>query len=198
MKLLSILQFPSSSQLDAKVFRTMFALRASIALMAIGLLISTAQLGITSEPLTEHIRKLGNGKASPATVEEMKWLAGTWRGTGMGGEVEEIWSEPKHGSMMGMFRFVKDGKLEMMELMTLSEKDGAMSLKVKHFSPDLVAWEEKEKYVEFPWIEKDDKGCYFEGITFAPNKDELAIYVAMKGREGKIDEIRFDFKKVER
>jgi hypothetical protein len=60
----------------------------------------------------------------------------------------------------------------------------------------MVAWEEKEKFVEFPWIEKDDKGYYFEGITFAPDQNRLAIYVAMKGKEGKIDEIRFDFERV--
>lgn len=149
-----------------------------------------------SEPLTEHIRKLGNSKPQPATIEDMKWLAGTWRGKGMGGTVEEIWSEPQAGVMMGMFRFMQEGKLQMLELMTLSEKDGVISLKVKHFSPDMVSWEEKEKFVEFPWIEKDDKGCYFEGITFAPDQNRLAIYVAMKGKEGKMDEIRFDFERV--
>lgn len=149
-----------------------------------------------SEPLTEHIRKLGSSQPTPTTIENMKWLAGTWRGKGMGGEVEEIWSEPQNGVMMGMFRFMQDGKLQMLEMMTLAEKDGVISLKVKHFSPDLVAWEEKEKFVEFPWIEKDDKGCYFEGITFAPEGNKLAIYVAMKGKEGKIDEIRFDFERV--
>lgn len=117
-----------------------------------------------SEPLTEHIRKLGNSKPQPATIEDMKWLAGTWRGKGMGGTVEEIWSEPQAGVMMGMFRFMQEGKLQMLELMTLSEKD--------------------------------DKGCYFEGITFAPDQNRLAIYVAMKGKEGKMDEIRFDFERV--
>ncbi len=151
---------------------------------------------VASDPLTEHIRKLGTTKPTPATIDDMKWLAGTWRGKGMGGEVEEIWSEPQAGVMMGMFRFVQEGKLQMLELMTLSEKEGVISLKVKHFSPDMVAWEEKEKFVEFPWIEKDDKGYYFEGITFAPDQNRLAIYVAMKGKEGKIDEIRFDFERV--
>jgi hypothetical protein len=112
------------------------------------------------------------------------------------GEADPTTSIPQAGVMMGMFRFVQEGKLQMLELMTLSEKEGVISLKVKHFSPDMVAWEEKEKFVEFPWIEKDDKGYYFEGITFAPDQNRLAIYVAMKGKEGKIDEIRFDFERV--
>lgn len=171
------------------------SLRFILAIVALLIVCSTSALP-ASEPLTEHIRKLGTAKPTPATIEDMKWLAGTWRGKGMGGEVEEIWSEPQGGVMMGMFRFMQDGKLQMLEMMTLSEKDGVISLKVKHFSPDLVAWEEKEKFVEFPWIEKDDKGCYFEGITFAPDQNRLAIYVAMKGKEGKIDEIRFDFERV--
>lgn len=172
------------------------SLRFVLAIVALLIVCSTSALP-ASEPLTEHIRKLGTAKPTPATIEDMKWLAGTWRGKGMGGEVEEIWSEPQGGVMMGMFRFMQDGKLQMLEMMTLSEKDGVISLKVKHFSPDLVAWEEKEKFVEFPWIEKDDKGCYFEGITFAPDQNRLAIYVAMKGKEGKIDEIRFDFERVD-
>lgn len=172
------------------------SLRFVLAIVALLIVCSTSALP-ASEPMTEHIRKLGTAKPTPATIEDMKWLAGTWRGKGMGGEVEEIWSEPQGGVMMGMFRFMQDGKLQMLEMMTLSEKDGVISLKVKHFSPDLVAWEEKEKFVEFPWIEKDDKGCYFEGITFAPDQNRLAIYVAMKGKEGKIDEIRFDFERVD-
>lgn len=171
------------------------SLRFVLAIVALLIVCSSNTLP-ASEPLTEHIRKLGTAKPTPATIEDMKWLAGTWRGKGMGGEVEEIWSEPQGGVMMGMFRFMQEGKLQMLEMMTLSEKDGVISLKVKHFSPDLVAWEEKEKFVEFPWIEKDDKGCYFEGITFAPYQNRLAIYVAMKGKEGKIDEIRFDFERV--
>lgn len=174
------------------MFRSLRFVPAIVAL----LIVCSASALPASEPLTEHIRKLGTAKPTPATIEDMKWLAGTWRGKGMGGEVEEIWSEPQGGVMMGMFRFMQDGKLQMLEMMTLSEKDGVISLKVKHFSPDLVAWEEKEKFVEFPWIEKDDKGCYFEGITFAPDQNRLAIYVAMKGKEGKIDEIRFDFERV--
>ena len=38
-----------------------------------------------------------------ATLADMSWLTGHWTGTALGGFVEEIWSEPRGGAMMGMF-----------------------------------------------------------------------------------------------
>ena len=46
--------------------------------------------------------------ASDVDVEDFAWLAGYWRGEGLGGVCEEIWSEPLAGSMIGLFRLVRN------------------------------------------------------------------------------------------
>ena len=46
------------------------------------------------------------------SVAELSWLAGHWRGEGLGGQCEEIWSAPQAGTMMGTFRLMKDGEVQ--------------------------------------------------------------------------------------
>jgi uncharacterized protein DUF6265 len=49
--------------------------------------------------------------AQPTSINIIAWLAGSWRGEAYGGEVEEIWSQPVGGTMMGMFRIIEKGKI---------------------------------------------------------------------------------------
>ena len=43
---------------------------------------------------------LAAGKTSPtASIEQLSWLAGHWRGEALGGIVEEHWAPPSAGSM---------------------------------------------------------------------------------------------------
>ena len=45
---------------------------------------------------TENTLKLTEGqKSEKATIPDAAWLAGSWRGTGLGGFSEETWSRPK-------------------------------------------------------------------------------------------------------
>src|SRR5262245_27094154 len=105
--------------------------------MALAILI----LGICAMPawsqerLTEHTFRLGAGKQSPvATIADMSWLSGHWEGEGLGGVSEEMWSPPKNGVMMGMFRLVRDGKPIFYELLTMVEEKGTLYLRLKHFN----------------------------------------------------------------
>src|SRR5262245_31328303 len=88
----------------------------------------------------------------PATLRDVAWLQGDWVGTGLGGDVEESWGPPGAGAMLARFRFVKGGKPVFYELVALAEAEGSLELRVKHFSPDLVSWEEKDKAQVFPLV----------------------------------------------
>ena len=50
-------------------------------------------------------------------LSKFEWLAGHWRGEGLGGQCEEIWSAPAAGTMVGSFRLMKDGEVSFYELM---------------------------------------------------------------------------------
>lgn len=147
--------------------------------------------------LTENTLKLDEGMSGgSATIADFDWLIGTWSGTGLGGTVEEIWSKPQNGVMMGMFRMFSGGKVNFYEFITLEPKGGSYVMRIKHFTPELVGWEEKDKTVDFPFIKKDGGRYYFGGATFVPNGAKLAIYLAMRGRDGAYREAKFEYKRV--
>ncbi|QQS33866.1 MAG: hypothetical protein IPM50_04620 [Acidobacteriota bacterium] len=146
---------------------------------------------------TANTLKLDEGSAgAAATITDLKWLAGTWSGTGLGGSIEEIWSEPQNGVMMGMFRLFSEGKLSFYEFMVLEERNGSLVMRLKHFAPDLVGWEEKDKTVDFPFIKKDSKRYYFNGLTFEPRGDVMDLFLAMRSGDGSFREAKFVYKRM--
>ncbi len=98
---------------------------------------------------TFHARRLGDQQPATATLSAMAWLAGRWIGEGLGGVSEEIWSEPRGGVMMGMYRSLKQDQPVFYEFLMLVEEQGSLVLKLKHFNPDFSGWEEKSSFVSF-------------------------------------------------
>ncbi|HEX2059691.1 MAG TPA: DUF6265 family protein [Thermoanaerobaculia bacterium] len=148
------------------------------------------------ERQTENTFKLGDRKPGAATIADMAWLAGHWKGEALGGISEEIWSPPMNGVMMGMYRLVRDGKVVFYELLTLSEKDGSLVIRLKHFNPDMTGWEEKDKYVEFPLVSKSDGRIHFAGMTFVPKGDHLTVFLAIRQKDGTTREETFRYDRV--
>jgi len=162
---------------------------------ALALLCATlvAASGSAQEKLTEHTFTHSPGTPAPsAKVEDMAWMAGHWVGEALGGTVEEIWSPPRGGSMMGMFRLVKDGQTVFYELMTIVPEDGSLVLRLKHFNADLTGWEEKQKTVDFPLVAVADGAFHFEGLSFRPDgEDHLRVHLAMHRKDGTVREETF-------
>ncbi len=125
------------------------------------------------------------GSASDADIEDFAWLAGHWRGEGFGGVIEEIWSEPLGGTMMGMFRLVKDDEVEFYELVVIGEDDEGMSMKVKHFSRDFVAWEDKKGAIRFDLESVEPDEAQFSGLELKRDGDSLEIRLRMSSAGGK-------------
>jgi hypothetical protein len=101
------------------------------------------------------------------------------------------------GVMMGSFRMLKGDEPVFYEFITLSESNGSIVMRVKHFSPELVAWEEKDKTVDFQFIKRDGKRYYFDGLTFEVNSaDEVKIYLAMEQKDGSASEGVFEYKRI--
>jgi hypothetical protein len=147
------------------------------------------------ERMTEHTLKLSPGAKSPqATLADMAWLAGRWVGPALGGEAEEIWSPPEAGSMMGMYRLVRDGKLVFYEFQTLVEERGSLILRLKHFNPNLTGWEEKQKTIDFPLVRVGERIVQFEGMSYHREGDtKLTVYLAIEGKDGTVHEEAFSY-----
>ena len=143
-----------------------------------------AQAGHAAEMMTPNTSRLASGESSPrAAIESMAWIAGTWRGAAAGDESEETWGMPNAGSMLGMYRLTKDAKPVFYELLALTEENGSLVLRIKHFHPDLSGWEERTDSVTMPLVAVRSDRVYFEGLTFESQGDDgLAIYVAIEDR----------------
>ncbi len=124
-----------------------------------------------------------DAKPAQAELSELKFLVGRWVGTGLGGECEEVFLPVWNDTMTGSFRYARDGKLVFSEYFSFHKSDEGVVLRLKHFHPDLVGWEEKDGMVKFPLIKVEEKAAYFGGLTYRlVNPDELHIWVAMRDR----------------
>jgi len=150
------------------------------------------------QQITENTVRLAEGAASPpATLSGMAWLAGSWTGDALRGQVEEIWSPPQAGAMMGMFRLLREGKTVFYELMTRVEENGSLVLRVKHFNPDLTGWEDKSASVDFALVAVDGDRFLFDGLTFHRQRDDtMTIHVVISAKDGAIREEVFRYARV--
>lgn len=133
-----------------------------------------------------EVRSLGADEKSPsATLADLNWLPGHWKGEGLGGASEEIIAPAAGGQMMGMFRQSEaSGELKFYEFYLFAETENSLTLRIKHFTPALHGWEEKHDYVEFPLVSLGDDAVYFDGLTYkktGPNTLSSAVNIEGRG-----------------
>jgi hypothetical protein len=72
----------------------------------------------------------------PAAIDQMAWLAGCWIQARPNGSVEELWMAPGGGTMLGLGRTVRDGKLREYEFVRIVEADGSLAFVAKPSGQD--------------------------------------------------------------
>lgn len=78
--------------------------------------------------------------AQPVSIESLEFLSGTWRGETADSMIEETWLPPEEGNLTGVFRMTGDGKVQLVEIMTLTEEEGGIVYRLRHFNTALVPW----------------------------------------------------------
>ena len=95
--------------------------------------------------------------------------------------------------MLGMWRFVKDGQLKLYELLALTQEEGGPVLRLRHFNPRMVGWEEKDAPLAMPLIHRRGQEAVFEGpgspgtkglvrLTYRREGDDLTVTLDKEGR----------------
>lgn len=131
-----------------------------------------------------------------ATLADAAWLEGDWRGRGLGADVQDLWTAPMGGAMLGASRVVRDGTVVFYEILTLLEKDESLLLRLKHFHPDLKGWEERDETRDFRLLRLADDELWFDGMTFRRlDEDRLEVWVAIGGKDGSVREEQFLFER---
>jgi len=60
--------------------------------------------------------------ADRPSLKDLLWLAGYWVGSAGGTTMEEVWTEPAGGVMLGMHRDVKAGRLVFFEFLRIEQR----------------------------------------------------------------------------
>lgn len=167
--------------------------------MAIKAWMAALMLVATGPLAAQETRVASEGQASPpATIAAADWLIGTWSGGGIGGaEAHESWLAPSGGTMVGMFvQETAGGGIMFSELMYLTEQDGSLVVKLKHFNPDLTGWEEKDGMVTFRLLAAEPCALYFSALTYrCDGEGGMVVAVRMKGDAPTPQELVFRFRK---
>lgn len=116
--------------------------------------------------------------AQPA-IEDAAWIAGRWIGEGFGGTVEEVWSPPAGGQMVGHFSLMRGGVPAFYEIMLIDSQADGLRMRVKHFNADFTGWEERDRWHTFPPRTATQGRLEFGGLAMRRDGEELVIFVTI-------------------
>lgn len=173
------------------------ALSLLLAAFATPLAAQTAATPAGTEPITPNTLRLAPGVEPPqARLADVAWLTGYWIGSGLGGESEEVWTPPVGDRMTGVFTQRRAGETAFHEILLLVETDGTLELRLRHFNPDLTAWEEKESPgVIFPLVHVEPGRLWLRGLTYERlGDDRLRVYLALRTGDTVREEV-FDLRR---
>ena len=134
--------------------------------------------------------------AAAATLDDMNWLVGQWVGTGINDNpAMESWLPATGNVMVGTFvQAGDDGNVMFSEILYLTENEGSVELRLKHFTGDLISWEEREEMLTFRLVAMEECAAYFRGLTLrCDGEDGLLAAVRMSGGDGEVNELVFRF-----
>jgi hypothetical protein len=97
-----------------------------------------------------------------ASLEELAFISGHSRGEFDGGIADEHWSEPAGDSMMGVSRYMKNGKVQRYQLMVIEGTPKGLVLRTMGFKPGLDAWDDKARIAVYSLIHSTKSEVVFE------------------------------------
>lgn len=144
-----------------------------------------------------------NDASAQATknIKDLAFMAGKWVTKNDWGHMEENWSEPFGNSMMCSYRCVKDGKIVFYEFIVIEQAEGGVPvMKLRHFSPGNIGWEEKDKPYEYPLMFLEPDRARFErpdkktALTFhRTSKTKMMVILEREDENGKWVQDEFDY-----
>ncbi len=143
----------------------------------------------------------GHSQIPKMEINSLAFMAGKWVTETDWGQMEENWSEPLGNCMMCSYRCVKDGKVVFYEFIVIEQNDSVPVMKLHHFSPGNIGWEEKDKPYEYPLTFLDPDKARFErpdkktALTFYRTGPEtMKVLLERQDKQGNWVEDVFDYK----
>lgn len=136
-----------------------------------------------------------------ATLQQLAFMSGTWRGGDKDAVIEERWSDPEADSMMGMFRLLRGGMVVFYEFMTITREGSVPVLRIRHFGPALEAWEENDELDPYPLVELDSSRAVFESeksgtrLRYEHDGNDILTITLEQPRDGAMHAEIFTFRR---
>ena len=131
------------------------------------------------------------GNENKFSAERLSWLSGCWKGTGLGGEVEECWVRSPDDKFTSVFQMVKDGQQQFSEIVMISEFDGKIGMRVKHFDAAFNQWKsDLGAGPTFPFVEMGEHYIQFEGLRYELIDTVCHVTLDMKSGDT-VHQVRF-------
>jgi hypothetical protein len=150
-------------------------------------------------PPAEVLAQSTGDSANPS-LSEFSWLEGKWQGNWGPRVAEQIWLEPRASEMTGLFRVTENDKTLVLELYSLLESSSGIEMRLRHFTPALVPWEQSA--ISVLRLVSFDRDAVFENgsagqpnrqtlIRVAPDTYLLRTEIGAGGGNKQVTEIRF-------
>jgi len=146
-------------------------------------------------------REMSVAQAPVRNIKDLGFMSGKWVTHSAWGDMEVNWSEPMGNSMMSAYRCVKDGKVIFYEFSVIEQTDKGPVMKLRHFSPGNIGWEEKDKPYEYPLMFLEADKARFErpdkktALTFhRTSADTMQVILERQDDSGRWVEDVFDYK----
>jgi hypothetical protein len=139
---------------------------------------------------------------SATKIDALAFLAGVWTGEMRGTFVEEAWSRPQGNNIVGYFRWLRpDGTPMLFEILTITEEDDVLRLRLRHYSAVLHGKEAPDKPITLRLGESGASRAVFTAekdagdlshVSYEVADDVLTIRVefVQEGREALVFRLR--------
>lgn len=125
------------------------------------------------------------------TLKDVAWFAGAWRSPGAERVIEEHWSEPAAGNMIGMFRLVNPGKSPLYEFLLMEETKDGVFMRLRHFKAEMAELEKVPirlkltKATQTKAVFENPDGVKPKRIYYTLSKADEMTVVVESTRDGK-------------
>ena len=129
------------------------------------------------------------------SLADLGWLTGCWEGRQGQAVIEEVWSKPGGGSMLGFGRTVKDGRTTAYEFMQVREENGSLTYMPQPQGGARVSFPLKDSFGEKMTFE--NKAHDFPQRVIYERKGPGMLLAAIEGiYKGKEEREEFEMKRV--
>lgn len=108
-------------------------------------------------------------------IQALRWVAGEWQGDGLTGRVEAFWLPPGGGTLVGVFRRIREGRVLGFAIATVTESDGSLLLRLKRFDAHLAGRESQEPPTARRLLSISDTDVAFDGIRLRRSADAVVL-----------------------